>query len=246
VDLVGVVPAAGCGARLGARLSKELLPIVVDAAAPPIPLAEHALRALAGAGLRRAVVVVGPNKPEVVRVLGDGRSAGLDLAYVVQETPSGLAAAVRAATPWLAGQGACLVLPDTVFSPPDAPRRLCRELLDRRADLVLAVFPTARPELLGPVRFDPDGRVREVFDKPAGAPPKNTWGLAAWSPRFTSFLEDALGDDWRSATTPLGRVFHAAAQAGLDVRALDLAQGAYLDVGTPEGLAALYAPRPAT
>ena len=38
------------------------------------------------------------------------------------------------------------------------------------ADLVLGVFPTDRPEQLGPIRIDADGRVVAVQDKPASVP----------------------------------------------------------------------------
>ena len=82
----------------------------------------------------------------------------------------------------------------------------------RGADLVLGVFPTAKPKELGPVRFDADMRVTEVQDKPAETDLANSWGLAIWGARFSEMIAAA------PPNANLGLLFHQAAQKGLDRR----------------------------
>lgn len=220
--MVGILPAAGLGTRLGSRVCKELLVVDFDGQRP-VTAAEHALDAFADAGADRAIVVVADHKLELVRVLGPGDR--LPIAYV-HRAPRGLADAVAAALPWVGDETVCLALPDTRFRPADAVARVHDELVASGADLVLGVFPTERPEALGPVRVD-DGVVREVLDKPASTELRNTWGVAAWGPRFSALLSNTDTD------ASIGLVFDDAVKSGLVVRALEFADGHYLDVGDP-------------
>lgn len=101
----------------------------------------------------------------------------------------------------------------------------------RGADLVLGVFPTAKPKELGPVRFDAEMRVTEVQDKPAETDLANSWGMAVWGARFSEMIVAA------APNANLGLLFHQAAQNGLIVVACWFADGEFHDVGTPKGLA---------
>ena len=101
----------------------------------------------------------------------------------------------------------------------------------RGADLVLGVFPTQKPKELGPVRFDAEGRVTEVQDKPKESDLANSWGLAIWGARFSDMIAAV------PAGANLGLLFHQAAQSGLNVIACWFEEGEFHDVGTPKGLA---------
>ena len=235
---VGVIPAAGLGTRLAPLgYPKELLPIVYRGGAGgvvPQPVVIASLEQLRRAGVADCVVVIAEWKLELVRVLGE-RAAGVGLSYVVRSVPRGLADALDATFAWVRDRDVCLVLPDTLVAPDDALARVKAELDASRADLVLGVFPTDHPELLGPVRIADDGRVLEVLDKPARTEVRNTWGMAAWSPRFTALLHEAVG---AQPEVVLGAVFDRAVKTGLHVRAVAFADGRFVDVGTPAGLAA--------
>ena len=93
-----------------------------------------------------------------------------------------------------------MVLPDTVVTPIDAMAQLRQVRRDTDADVVLAIFPTNIPEQLGPVRFEEGGRVVEVLDKPHATDLRNTWGMATWSPRFSTFLHDVVAARHRMKT----------------------------------------------
>jgi dTDP-glucose pyrophosphorylase len=87
----GLIPAAGMGTRLGPfthAIPKELLPVGEKA------VIEHVVEAMQLAGIEEIVVVVSPHKHGISDYLGSGRRFGVNLTYVVQDEPLGLANAV--------------------------------------------------------------------------------------------------------------------------------------------------------
>lgn len=236
MNYVGIIPAAGLASRLGPLgYPKELLPItyVQDEGGHlrPLPVIEASLRQLRAAGIDRCMVITSERKPELAQYLGSGGAIGLDIAYVQQSKAEGLAAAVALTVPWTKGSATCLLLPDTIVRPLDALKTMREAFEKQSADLVLGVFPTAKPKELGPVRFDAQMRVTEVQDKPAETDLANSWGLAVWGTRFSDMIATA------PANANLGLLFHQAAQKGLNVIACWFENGEFHDVGTPKGLA---------
>lgn len=245
--VIGIVPAAGLSSRLRPfRYPKELLPVsyawsVDGREIRPQLVIEHVLQAARQADATRCIVVVSDAKADIMRYLGDGSAHGLQLAYVVQEKPLGLAHAVEQACRWAAPfeTDCCMAMPDTLFEPQDALQQVYDELVRCEADLVLGVFPTRRPNELGPVAVRADGTVGAVFDKPRQPKHFNTWALAAWTPRFTELLRQHCMDS-ASEEVILGAVFDDACRRGLSVRAVHFPEGRFTDLGTREGLAALF------
>ena len=238
-DYVGVIPAAGLASRLGPLgYPKELLPITYVAedggALRPMPVIEASFRQLRDAGVGRALVITSDRKPELMQYLGNGGGIGLDLAFLQQARPEGLAAAVALALPWTQGANACLLLPDTIVRPEHALRDARALFESAHADLVLGVLPTDKPKELGPVRFDAAMRVIEVQDKPAETDLNNSWSMAVWGRHFGALLADAVK---QNPAQSLGAVFQQAVDHGLTVMAVWFPGGAFYDVGTPKGLA---------
>jgi glucose-1-phosphate thymidylyltransferase len=238
---IGFLPAAGRGVRFGAAgYAKELFPLLFEGAhsLEPRPIAGLALQAIHQAGAERCVVVVSPEKLELVRVLGTSHGT-MSLAYAVQQEPRGIPHALRQTRPWLEDEGVVFAMPDTIFLPPGALAQVHQKRLETGADVVLGVFPTDEAERLGPVEIDENGVVIRIHDKSSPAPRANTWGIASWSPRFTAFC--CAWDESREASggeRPLGHAFEAARTSGLDVRAELFTTGRFLDIGTPQGLRA--------
>lgn len=247
VEPIGILPAAGLGTRMrGARYPKELLPVGLMSDAEgerPMLAAEYALLAMRRAGVRRCFIVVSDAKWELLRYLGDGTALGMRLSYLVQPQATGLAAAIDAGHDWVRDSAVCMAMPDTVFQPGDAMARVTDLMARERADLVLGVFPTGTPEHQGPVRLDGTGAVVEILDKPATTDLANTWGVAAWSPRFTALLHQCVASA-EPGELVLGAVFQRALATGLAVRAVSFADGGYHDIGTAAGWRALVRSAP--
>jgi hypothetical protein len=58
--------------------------------------------------------------------------------------------------------------------------------------------------------------------------------MAVWGPKFADLLAGAVK---QNPALALGSVYQLAVDAGLNVRAVWFADGAFYDVGTPKGLA---------
>jgi glucose-1-phosphate thymidylyltransferase len=202
-----------------------------------VPICHFALAALRTAGVERVVVVVSPDKPELRSVLGSGDALGLELSYVVQPEPHGLPDAVRCAREALGDDDVLFAMPDTVFSPSGALALVRRELQERAADLWLGVFPTDVPTQLAPVELDDTGRVRAFHDKPSATKLRNTWGVLAWSSRFSDLCCEYEARPHGLEEGKLTSVMEEARARGLAVGARSFSQGWFCDSGTPEGLA---------
>jgi glucose-1-phosphate thymidylyltransferase len=243
---VGILPAAGIASRLRPfRYPKELMPVlftrdVHSDRARPVVAAEYSLTAMREAGIVKCIVIINESKPEILKYFGNGSELGMNLMYAVQSKPTGLPHAINSVKDWIEGAHVCLALPDTVFRPRHAIVDICQEISHSNSDLVLGVFPTREPQSLGPVRVTSDGRVLEVQDKPVETDLKNTWGVAVWSPRFTTLLNERVCR-WEEKGAcakehPLGGVFDEAVRCGFSVRSVTYEKGDYIDIGKPEGI----------
>jgi len=94
-DAVAVILAAGEGKRMQSDQAKVLHEIA------GAPLLEHVLRACEGAGVRRAVVVVGARREQVAAWLAQRPARGMDVRPAVQAEQKGTGHALSCALPVL-------------------------------------------------------------------------------------------------------------------------------------------------
>ena len=73
---------------------------------------------------------------------------------------------------------------------------------------------------------------------------RNTWGMAAWSPKFGALLHECV-QDRPDGTLVLGEIFNEALSRGLRSRAAWFEHGSFIDVGTAKGLFTLTDRAPA-
>lgn len=114
----GVILAAGKGSRL--------FPVTHHIPKPLLPLANkvtlsYAFDKLGEIGIKEIAVVVGQNEAQMREGLGDGSAFGIDLSYVVQPEPKGLAHAVGFAKDFVGGESFVLYLGDAIYGDPLAP-----------------------------------------------------------------------------------------------------------------------------
>ena len=164
----GIILAGGSGTRLWPitmGVSKQLLPVYDK------PMIYYPLTALMLGGMREIAIITTPeDQPAFIRLLGDGAQWGLNLTYIVQPSPDGLAQAYLLARGFLAGAPSAMVLGDNIFFGHGLPRMLASA--DARDGGTVFGYHVADPERYGVVDFDADGQVRAIIEKPA-QPPSN-------------------------------------------------------------------------
>ena len=126
------------------------------------------------AGLRDVLIITTPEDASAFqRLLGDGRSWGMNVEYAVQARPEGLAQAFLIAEAFLAGDQAALILGDNLFYGPRLGTHL-KELTDQQGAHVFA-YHVANPSDYGVVEFDDGGRVLSIEEKPTA--PKSSFAV---------------------------------------------------------------------
>ncbi|MEP1328079.1 glucose-1-phosphate thymidylyltransferase RfbA [Pseudophaeobacter sp.] len=165
----GIILAGGSGTRLypiTMGVSKQLLPIYDK------PMVYYPLSVLMLAGIREICVITTPQDQEQFqRTLGDGSQWGVELTYVVQPSPDGLAQAYILADDFLDGAPSALVLGDNIFFGHGLPKLLAAADTDATGGTVFG-YHVADPERYGVVEFDADGTARQIIEKPE-VPPSN-------------------------------------------------------------------------
>ena len=163
----GIILAGGSGTRLypiTIGVSKQLMPIYDK------PMIYYPLSVLMLAGIREIAVITTPqDQDQFRRVLGDGTQWGLQLTYVVQDHPGGLAQAYTLTEDFLAGAPSCMVLGDNIFFGHGLPEILAEADAKPEGGTVFG-YHVADPERYGVVAMDAEGRVTQIIEKPAVAP----------------------------------------------------------------------------
>lgn len=235
-EIIGLIPAAGRGVRLGLPYPKELYPVIHDNHYKPI--AQFVLDNLIAANLEHVVFVVNETKHQLMAFFGDGHRFGCNISYVVQErhkninssTSPGLAHALDAAFHLVQGKTVFFGMADTIMQPVDVFAR-AYGAAEPEDDVVLALWTTARPDKFGMVRSDGDDRVFEIVDKPAQTDLKEMWGGIIWRSRFTEFLHECVS---KHGISDFAQIMNNALSAGMRFRSAHMVDGVYIDLGTYE------------
>ncbi|NEB76599.1 glucose-1-phosphate thymidylyltransferase [Streptomyces sp. SID14478] len=157
-----LILSGGTGSRLRPfthSTAKQLLPVANK------PVLAHCLENIRDAGVTEAAVIVGTHAAEIAHVVGDGSAFGLDLTYLHQDHPRGLAHCVQLAADFLGDDDFVMYLADNVLA--DGITKAAHAFAAERTDALLLVQPVADPRAYGVAELGADGRVHRLVEKPA-------------------------------------------------------------------------------
>ncbi|WP_369275210.1 glucose-1-phosphate thymidylyltransferase [Streptomyces sp. R11] len=179
-----LVLSGGAGTRLR--------PITHTSAKQLVPVANKAvlfygLESIAAAGITEVGVIVGDTAAEIQDAVGDGSKFGLEITYIPQERPLGLAHAVLIARDYLGDDDFVMYLGDNFIVGGIAG--LVDEFRSNRPDAQILLTRVQDPRSFGVAELDDAGQVVGLEEKPEH--PKSDLALVGVY-LFTPVIHDAV------------------------------------------------------
>ncbi|MDR0346379.1 MAG: glucose-1-phosphate thymidylyltransferase [Nocardiopsaceae bacterium] len=187
-----LVLAGGSGSRLRPithTFAKQLVPVANK------PILFYGLEALRDAGITDVGMVVGDTAPMIEAAVGDGSGFGLNVTYIRQAQPLGLAHAVLIAREYLGDDDFVMYLGDNFIIGGITP--LVEEFRAGRPDAQIMLTRVADPRQFGVAELDQTGEVARLEEKPRQ--PKSDLALVGVY-MFTAGVHEAvrhLTPSWR-------------------------------------------------
>ncbi len=183
----GVILAGGLGSRLHPLTkvtNKHLLPVYEK------PMVYYPIECLVNAGIEEILIVTGGNSAgDFLRLLENGTDFGLKrIHYAYQRGEGGIAAALKLAEDFAAGEKICVVLGDNLIEKNIKKAAEDFEAQDQGAKILLKEVED--PERFG-VATIKDGKVLEIEEKPK-APKTNlaVIGIYMYDPQVFKFIRE--------------------------------------------------------
>ena len=165
----GIILAGGYGTRLAPltnAISKQILPIYDK------PMIYYALSTLMLSGINEILIIsTGRDLGLFQNLLGSGEKWGIQLEYLEQKKPGGIAEAFLLSNDFIGNSPSALILGDNLFYGENLIS-LLSEINKQESITTLFAYPVKDPERYGVVEFDDKFNVIDIHEKPEN-PPSN-------------------------------------------------------------------------
>ena len=154
--MVAIILAGGAGTRLYPLthgVSKQLLPVYNQ------PMIYYPLKTLIDMGIRKILIIVESDLQRTLfyEYLGDGSKFGVNLEYIVQPSPNGLAEAFILGEKFINGDNVTLILGDNVF--------LLNEPIVAEPNTIFT-YKVKNPSAYGVATLNVYGELGDIVEKP--------------------------------------------------------------------------------
>lgn len=160
MDLKGLILSGGTGSRLRPithTSAKQLIPVANK------PVLFYGIEALRDAGIREIGIVVGETAPEIEAAVGNGDQWGVEITYIPQEAPLGLAHAVLTAEEFLGDSSFVMYLGDNLLR--DGIEELVETFVNNSPDALILLQEVPDPESYGVAECE-GSEVKRLVEKP--------------------------------------------------------------------------------
>jgi glucose-1-phosphate thymidylyltransferase len=222
-DMKALVLSGGAGTRLRPithTSAKQLVPVANK------PVLFFGLEAIAEAGITDVGIVVGDTAPAIREAVGDGSKFGLDVTYIQQDAPRGLAHAVLIARDFLGDDDFVMYLGDNFIV--GGITDLVETFTSDRPDAQIMLTRVSDPRAFGVAELK-DGRVVGLEEKPKQ--PKSDLALVGVY-IFTPAVHEAVRElkpSWRGELE-ITEAIQGLLDSGKDVRSTTIT-GYWKDTG---------------
>ena len=169
----GIILAGGKATRLypiTKGVCKQMLPIYDK------PMIYYPLSVLMLAGIKDILIISTPkDTPRFKDLLGDGKSLGINLSYLVQAEPKGIAQSFVMAEDFIGRASVCLILGDNIFYGYNLSELLQRSVRIKGGAVIFGYY-VKDPERYGVLELDKKRRVISIDEKPKN--PQSNWAVA--------------------------------------------------------------------
>jgi glucose-1-phosphate thymidylyltransferase len=166
--LKGLILSGGKGTRLRPithTSAKQLVPVANK------PVLFYGIEAMAEAGIEQVGIIIAPDTgPEIEAAAGDGSRFGVNITYIVQDEPAGLAHAVLTAEPFLGSSPFVMYLGDNLLQ--GGISELVAAFREHEPDALILLTPVPDPQNYGVAELAAApagevGRVVRLVEKPS-------------------------------------------------------------------------------
>jgi glucose-1-phosphate thymidylyltransferase len=168
----GIILAGGTGSRLYPvtfAVSKQLIPIYDK------PMIYYPMSVLMLAGIRDILIISTPKDlPFYKHLFENGSNLGLNLSFIEQDNPDGLAQSFILGEEFIGNDSVCLILGDNIFYGNDIRNLLLKSSRLKTGAEVFA-HHVKNPQNYGIIEIDSDNKAVSIEEKPKT--PKSNWAV---------------------------------------------------------------------
>ncbi len=163
----GLILAGGFGTRLRPLTytgAKQLIPVANK------PIIFYGIEALVNAGIKELGIVVGDTAKDVQHMVGSGELWNINITYIHQEAPLGLAHAIKISKKFLSDEPFIMYLGDNILK--DGVVDFVQRFQRNKPHALILLTEVSNPQEFGVAVIDEKGSVQKLIEKPK-EPPSN-------------------------------------------------------------------------